>query len=420
MSKKERHRERTKKREKKNETNDTHTKKKDDDDFTKKKTKKTKKMGCAHSSPEQQHRGSASQRLFRQLFGTTTPYDDDDDDGSDDDDARTDGRRRRRGASSSSSSSRQDREQRQRRDDDVMKTKVVLLGDSGVGKSCIVNRFATNTFDIDSRVTVGAAFVARTIEVNDETRDGKERKVKFEIWDTAGQERYESLANLYYRRAHVALVVFALDDEKSFEKARFWINELKEKCERRDALIILCGNKMDKITDEHEDRIVENSSKNNFNGRTKIEKGNDGEIVEGKEEDDEEDEEEEETIFVTMDRAERMANELGCHMCVTSSAKTGEGVEELFFEVARKLLQREKGSRRKTDATNSEASKQKKTRNTSTSGARANAETAVVPPRTRDEEANNATKKKKKKKKKKTATTTDGESNPSRRPLHDT
>ena len=420
MSKKERHRERTKKREKKNETNDTHTKKKDDDDFTKKKTKKTKKMGCAHSSPEQQHRASASQRLFRQLFGTTTPYDDDDDDGSDDDDARTDGRRRRRGASSSSSSSRQDREQRQRRDDDVMKTKVVLLGDSGVGKSCIVNRFATNTFDIDSRVTVGAAFVARTIEVNDETRDGKERKVKFEIWDTAGQERYESLANLYYRRAHVALVVFALDDEKSFEKARFWINELKEKCERRDALIILCGNKMDKITDEHEDRIVENSSKNNFNGRTKIEKGNDGEIVEGKEEDDEEDEEEEETIFVTMDRAERMANELGCHMCVTSSAKTGEGVEELFFEVARKLLQREKGSRRKTDATNSEASKQKKTRNTSTSGARANAETAVVPPRTRDEEANNATKKKKKKKKKKTATTTDGESNPSRRPLHDT
>ena len=380
-------------------------------------------MGCAHSSPEQQHRGSASQRLFRQLFGTTTPYDDDDDDdddGSDDDDARTDGRRRRRrGASSSSSSSRQDRDQqRQRRDDDVMKTKVVLLGDSGVGKSCIVNRFATNTFDIDSRVTVGAAFVARTIEVNDETRDGKERKVKFEIWDTAGQERYESLANLYYRRAHVALVVFALDDEKSFEKARFWINELKEKCERRDALIILCGNKMDKITDEHEDRIVENSSKNNFNGRTKIEKGNDGEIVEGKEE--EEEEEEEETMFVSMDRAERMANELGCHMCVTSSAKTGEGVEELFFEVARKLLQREKGSRRKTDATNSEASKQKKTRNTSTSGARANAETAVVPPRTRDEEANNATKKKKKKKKKKTATTTDGESNPSRRPLHDT
>ena len=301
-----------------------------------------------------------------------------------------------------------------------MKTKVVLLGDSGVGKSCIVNRFATNTFDIDSRVTVGAAFVARTIEVNDDTRDvGKERKVKFEIWDTAGQERYESLANLYYRRAHVALVVFALDDEKSFEKARFWINELKEKCERRDALIILCGNKMDKITDEHEDRIVENSSKNNFNGRTKIEKGNDGEIVEGKEEEDD-DEEEEETMFVSMDRAERMANELGCHMCVTSSAKTGEGVEELFFEVARKLLQREKGGRRKTDATNNEASKQKKTRNTNTSGARANAETAVVPPRTRDEEANNATKKKKKKKKKKTATTTDGESNPSRRPLHDT
>ena len=354
-------------------------------------------MGCAQSTPS----SSQHSRLFRQLFGNTSSQEEEDN---------NDERRRTRGASSSSSSRQQRREER----DEILKTKVVLLGDSGVGKSCIVNRFATNTFDVDSRVTVGAAFVARTIEVNKSDKDESlikmkkppqtARRVKFEIWDTAGQERYESLANLYYRRAHVAIVVFALDDEKSFEKARFWINELKEKCEKRDALIILCGNKMDKITDEHEDRIEEpSSSSRGGNGGDEIVEDDDGNAV-----------------FVSMDRANRMANELGCHMCVTSSAKTGEGVEELFFEVARKLLQREKGGRRKTDATNSEASKQKKTRNTSTSGARANAETAVVPPRTRDEEANNATKKKKKKKKKKTATTTDGESNPSRRPLHDT
>jgi GTPase SAR1 family protein len=62
------------------------------------------------------------------------------------------------------------RQQRREEQDEILKTKVVLLGDSGVGKSCIVNRFATNTFDVDSRVTVGAAFVARTIEVNKSER----------------------------------------------------------------------------------------------------------------------------------------------------------------------------------------------------------------------------------------------------------
>ena len=213
-------------------------------------------MGCAQSTPL-----SSNSRLFRQVFGTSSQEEEDDDD---------DERRRTRGASSSSRGQRRAVQEEQR--DEILKTKVVLLGDSGVGKSCIVNRFATNTFDVYSRVTVGAAFVARTIEVNKSNDDDERlikikkpphvtaRRVKFEIWDTAGQERYESLANLYYRRAHVAIVVFALDDEKSFEKARFWINELKEKCEKRDALIILCGNKMDKITDEHEDRIEEPSS----------------------------------------------------------------------------------------------------------------------------------------------------------------
>ena len=303
-------------------------------------------MGCAQSTPNS---SSSQQRLFRQLFGgASTDENEEDDD-----------RRRGRGTLSQREFQRQQRA-RQKATEEVLKTKVVLLGDSGVGKSCIVNRFATNTFDIDSRVTVGAAFVARTIEVlnggeEEETEgnasrkskkkskeisatsaDGEsiggasKRKVKFEIWDTAGQERYESLANLYYRRAHVALVVFALDDEKSFEKARFWINELKEKCEKRDVLIILCGNKMDKITDEHEDRIVEPSS-----SLRKME----SEIMESEEEERKDDDDD--AMFVSMDRAERMANELGCQMCVTSSAKTGEGVEELFFGVARRLLRKQ-------------------------------------------------------------------------------
>lgn len=376
-------------------------------------------MGCAQSTPSH-NSSSQHSRLFRQLFGNTSSQEEED----------NDERRRTRGASSSSSS----RQQRREEQEDILKTKVVLLGDSGVGKSCIVNRFATNTFDVDSRVTVGAAFVARTIEVNKSDKDESviktkkptqtARRVKFEIWDTAGQERYESLANLYYRRAHVAIVVFALDDEKSFEKARFWINELKEKCEKRDALIILCGNKMDKITDEHEDRIEEpSSSSRGGNGGDEIVEDDDGNAV-----------------FVSMDRANRMANELGCHMCVTSSAKTGEGVEELFFEVARTLLRKQRNGGGKSEATNGvdggtttakkmKTKKAKKKTRSNTTSARNDADqeeegeeggendgdanTAALT--AREFGANAKTKKKKKKK------TMQGEtSNPSRRPLHDT
>jgi small GTP-binding protein len=383
-------------------------------------------MGCAQSTPNS---SSSQQRLFRQLFGgASTDENEEDDD-----------RRRGRGTLSQQEFQRQQRA-RQKATEEVLKTKVVLLGDSGVGKSCIVNRFATNTFDIDSRVTVGAAFVARTIEVSnggeeEETEgnasrknkkkskeasatsvDGEssggasKRKVKFEIWDTAGQERYESLANLYYRRAHVALVVFALDDEKSFEKARFWINELKEKCEKRDVLIILCGNKMDKITDEHEDRIVEPSS----SSRRK-----EGEIMESEEEEKKDDNDD--TMFVSMDRAERMANELGCHMCVTSSAKTGEGVEELFFGVARRLLRKQ--SQKGDGATIATKKKPKAKSNENREGS------TLPPPPPRSEIQRNPdddaavpadAAKKKKKKKKKTMTKEDVSDNPTRRPLHDT
>ncbi|KAL0402058.1 UNVERIFIED_CONTAM: Ras-related protein RA [Sesamum latifolium] len=82
-----------------------------------------------------------------------------------------------------------------------LRVKLVLLGDSGVGKSCIVLRFVRGQFDPTSKVTVGASFLSQTIALQDSTT------VKFEIWDTAGQERYAALAPLYYRGAAVAVVV---------------------------------------------------------------------------------------------------------------------------------------------------------------------------------------------------------------------
>ncbi|XP_073016429.1 ras-related protein RABF1 isoform X2 [Primulina eburnea] len=103
-----------------------------------------------------------------------------------------------------------------------LKVKLVLLGDSGVGKSCIVLRFVRGQFDPTSKVTVGASFLSQTIALQDSTT------VKFEIWDTAGQERYAALAPLYYRGAAVAVVVYDITSPESFTKAQYWVKELQK------------------------------------------------------------------------------------------------------------------------------------------------------------------------------------------------
>ncbi|XP_021726868.1 ras-related protein RABF1-like isoform X1 [Chenopodium quinoa] len=116
--------------------------------------------------------------------------------------------------------------------------KLVLLGDSGVGKSCIVLRFVRGQFDPTSKVTVGASFLSQTIALQDSTT------VKFEIWDTAGQERYAALAPLYYRGAAVAVVVYDLTSPESFTKAQYWVKEL-QKHGSPDIVMALVGNKAD-------------------------------------------------------------------------------------------------------------------------------------------------------------------------------
>ncbi|XP_021717668.1 ras-related protein RABF1-like [Chenopodium quinoa] len=119
-----------------------------------------------------------------------------------------------------------------------LKVKLVLLGDSGVGKSCIVLRFVRGQFDPTSKVTVGASFLSQTIALQDSTT------VKFEIWDTAGQERYAALAPLYYRGAAVAVVVYDLTSPESFTKAQYWVKEL-QKHGSPDIVMALVGNKAD-------------------------------------------------------------------------------------------------------------------------------------------------------------------------------
>ena len=125
------------------------------------------------------------------------------------------------------------------------RVKLVLLGDTGVGKSAIVVRFVQGEFSNESKVTVGAAFLAKALRIPGHDSTGvTDRVVKFEIWDTAGQERYASLAPLYYRGAGAAVVVYDITSTASFEKARFWVKEL-QKHASPNINMVLVGNKKD-------------------------------------------------------------------------------------------------------------------------------------------------------------------------------
>lgn len=115
--------------------------------------------------------------------------------------------------------------------------KLVLLGDSAVGKSSLVLRFVKKQFFEYQESTIGAAFLTQTIQLNDAI-------VKFEIWDTAGQERYHSLAPMYYRGAAAAVVVYDITNRQSFLRAKSWIKELQRQG-NPNIVIALSGNKLD-------------------------------------------------------------------------------------------------------------------------------------------------------------------------------
>lgn len=116
--------------------------------------------------------------------------------------------------------------------------KLVLLGESAVGKSSLVLRFVQDDFQEYRESTIGAAFLTQTVKLNEQTT------IKFEIWDTAGQERYKSLAPMYYRNANCAVVVYDITSSASLEKAKHWIRELQRQADAQ-IIIALAGNKAD-------------------------------------------------------------------------------------------------------------------------------------------------------------------------------
>ena len=119
--------------------------------------------------------------------------------------------------------------------------KLILIGNSGVGKSCILQRYIRHSFEESYKCTIGVDFLMKSVIINGIT-------VKLQLWDTAGQEKYKSMVSSYYRGANVALIVFDLTSRPSFDALPLWIeNFYKNGPEQKN--IILIGNKKDLVDD---------------------------------------------------------------------------------------------------------------------------------------------------------------------------
>ncbi|KAI7869311.1 ras family-domain-containing protein [Spinellus fusiger] len=175
----------------------------------------------------------------------------------------------------------------------VVPVKLVLLGESAVGKSSLVIRFVEGDFVENREPTIGAAFSTQKCPIEDHT-------IKFEIWDTAGQERFHSLAPMYYRNAQAAVVVYDVTKAASLDKAKTWIKELQRQANSQ-IVIALIGNKLDLVAVEEETAENEESARQ-----------------------------------VTTEEASAYANETGL-LFFETSARTGLNVERVFTEIAKSI-----------------------------------------------------------------------------------
>ena len=115
--------------------------------------------------------------------------------------------------------------------------KVIVIGDSGVGKSNIFSRFMKNQFDRDSMTTIGVDFSSKTLKIRNEI-------VKAQVWDTAGQDQFRSLAKCYYKGAIGALLVYDISNYESFKNIEKWLAEAKDHADEH-LVTLLIGNKSD-------------------------------------------------------------------------------------------------------------------------------------------------------------------------------
>eukprot|EP00092_Neocalanus_flemingeri_P067642 GFUD01082587.1.p1 GENE.GFUD01082587.1~~GFUD01082587.1.p1 ORF type:complete len:209 (-),score=49.78 GFUD01082587.1:203-829(-) len=148
--------------------------------------------------------------------------------------------------------------------------KVVLVGDSGVGKSSLLKQFTEKAFLPDLRTTVGVEFSVHEMTID-------EKKIRTQIWDTAGQERYRAITNLYYRKANGVILAYDITAHPSFRGLSRWLEEAKSHVEK-DSIVMLVGNKIDlkhlravdrieaqKYAEKHQLSFIETSASESIN-----------------------------------------------------------------------------------------------------------------------------------------------------------
>ena len=172
----------------------------------------------------------------------------------------------------------------------IIEAKIVLLGDVSVGKTSIASRYCKNSFNEHHINTIGGAYQQQKVVLSNGAM------VKLHIWDTSGQERFRAMTNLYYRDAQVAILTYDITSESSFAGIEFWIEELKYKVENENMILCLVGNKCDVSDNE---RKVSNIKGKNFAEENKM-------------------------IFYE------------------TSAKTGDGIKDLFVTIATKVYEQMK------------------------------------------------------------------------------
>lgn len=147
--------------------------------------------------------------------------------------------------------------------------KLLIIGDSNVGKSSLLLRFADNSFSGSYITTIGVDFKIRTVDIDGE-------RVKLQIWDTAGQERFRTITSTYYRNTHGVIIVYDVTNPESFVNVKRWLNEISQNCD--NVCKILVGNKNDDPAKKQVDtqdavrfgesmgvRVFETSAKENIN-----------------------------------------------------------------------------------------------------------------------------------------------------------
>ncbi|XP_062599593.1 ras-related protein Rab-11A-like [Saccostrea cucullata] len=115
--------------------------------------------------------------------------------------------------------------------------KVVLIGDSGVGKSNLLSRYTRNEFSLETKTTIGVEFATRSVHINGQT-------LKAQIWDTAGQDRYRAITNAYYRKAVGVVMVYDIAKRVTFDNLDKWLKEVRDFTDD-DVILLLVGNKTD-------------------------------------------------------------------------------------------------------------------------------------------------------------------------------